>query len=125
MDGLGTGSTVVVEQHIETAPPAEAAAASAAALGTREDVQSELDQILTEIGKFWSMEPDQVMRLVAAFSARCTELWVHLHRVEGRDRTYKQIRTMQVAPILEELDRQFRLASRQLEVRRQDLELMK
>lgn len=88
-------------------------------------MQSELDQILTEIGKFWSMEPDQVMRLVAAFSARCTELWVHLHRVEGRDRTYKQIRTMQVAPILEELDRQFRLASRQLEVRRQDLELMK
>lgn len=124
-------STFTVEGTAEAGfiPPGdvstEVVRAAQGALGTRAELEAEIDRMLAEVGEFYQYEPDQVMRLVAAFSARCTELEIHLHRVEGRFREYKQIRTMQVDKLLAELDRQFKLASRMLEVRRQDLELMR
>ena len=63
------------------------------------------------------------MREVAAYSARLTELAVLLHRVEGTDRQYTRIRTQQVERFLAELDRQYKIASRLVEIMRQDLEL--
>lgn len=90
-------------------------------LVSRQQVEDEIDLMLRAVRGFWDMEPDQVMRMCAAMSARCTELCVHLHRLEGR-REWKQIRTLQVERLLNELDRQFKIASRMLEVRRQDLE---
>jgi hypothetical protein len=92
------------------------------ALQSREAVETEIDVMLTSIRGFWSMEPDQRMRLVTAMSARCTEMAIHLHRLEGR-REWRQLRTMQVDKVLAELDRQFKIASREIEVRRQDLEM--
>jgi hypothetical protein len=65
------------------------------------------------------------MRETAGYSARLTELCVLLHRVEGSNRQYTRIRTQQVERFLAELDRQFKIASRLVEVLRQDLELMK
>lgn len=105
--------------------PETAALAAAGRLGTRAEIEAELDGILLIIRDFWTMEPDQVMSHCAAMSARLTELEVLLHRVEVRDRTYKQIRTMQVQKISDELDRQFRVASRLVEVRRQDIEALR
>jgi len=131
MDGDGTGSYRLVVKgsteggFVDSAPSEEAVSESRRQLPSREHIEDELDLMLQTIRGFWNSEPDQVMREVSAMSARLTELWVHLHRIESRDRTYKQIRTMQVNPMLEELDRQFRLASRTVEIRRQDLELMK
>jgi hypothetical protein len=90
-------------------------------LESREKVEAEIDLILRTMRTFWELEPDQVMRFTGALSARCSELSVHLHRLEGR-RDWKQIRTMQVDKCLAELDRQFKLASRMIEVRRQDIE---
>lgn len=95
---------------------------AAGVLVSREHVEAEIDLMLRTVREFWGMEPDQVMRMCSALSARCTELTVHLHRIEGR-REWRQIRTMQVEKLLAELDRQFKTASRLLEVRRQDLEL--
>jgi hypothetical protein len=92
------------------------------ALASREAVEAEIDTMLTSVRGFWSMEPDQRMRLITAMSARCTELCIHLHRLEGR-REWRQLRTMQVERLLAELDRQFKVASREIEVRRQDLEM--
>jgi hypothetical protein len=92
------------------------------ALVSREAVESEIDTMLTSVRGFWSMEPDQRMRLITAMSARCTEMAVHLHRLEHR-REWRQLRTMQVDRLLAELDRQFKVASREIEVRRQDIEL--
>jgi hypothetical protein len=106
----------------DVAVPDSAADAARLRLGSRGLVEAEIDSILAQARGYWQLEPDEVMRQVAGQSARLTELWIHLHRVEGRDRTFKQVRTMQVGPLLEEMDRQFRLASRQLEVRRQDLD---
>lgn len=92
------------------------------ALASREAVEAEIDTMLTSVRGFWSMEPDQRMRLITAMSARCTEMCIHLHRLEGR-REWRQLRTMQVERLLAELDRQFKIASREIEVRRQDIEL--
>ncbi len=92
------------------------------ALVSREAVEAEIDLMLTSVRKFWSMEPDQRMRLITAMSARCTEMCIHLHRLEGR-REWRQLRTMQAERLQAELDRQFKVASREIEVRRQDIEM--
>ena len=107
------------------ATPETAYLAAAGVLGPRAQIEGELDGILLMIRDFYTMEPDQVMQHIAAMSARLTELEVLLHRVESRDRAYKQIRTMQVQKILDELDRQWKIASRLVEVRRQDLEQLR
>jgi len=107
------------------ATPEAPALAAAGALGDREQVEAELDTILMTIREFWAQEPDMVMSHVAAITGRLTELEVLLHRVESRDRRYKQIRTMQVQKILDECDRQFKIASRLVEVRRQDMDTLR
>lgn len=92
------------------------------ALVSRQHVEDEIDLMLRAIRGFWDMEPDQVMQMSSALSARCTELAIHLHRLEGK-REWRQIRTQQVERLLAELDRQFKSASRLVEVRRQDIEV--
>lgn len=99
--------------------------AAAGVLGNRAQIEAELDGILLVIRDFWTMEPDEVMGHIAAQTARLTELEVLLHRVEARDRQFKQIRTMQVQKMIDGLERQFRIASRLVEVRRQDMETLR
>lgn len=95
------------------------------ALISREVVEAEIDLMLRAVRQFWDMEPDQVLRAISAMSARATELAVHLSRVDGSKREWKQVRTMQVNRLLEEFDRQFKVHSRTVEIRRQDMELMR
>lgn len=102
--------------------PEVAAELAWGALISKQAVEDELDIMARAIRGFWEMEPDQVMRMVSAMSARCTEMSMHLHRLEGK-REWRQVRTMQADRILAELDRQFKLHSRLLEVRRQDIEM--
>lgn len=104
-------------------PFAMAPLAAPGHLGTREDIQDELDGIAAAIRQFHIKQPDQVMRECSAYGARMTELAVLLHRVEGQDRQYTRIRTQQVDKFLTEIDRQFKTASRLVEIQRQDLEL--
>lgn len=106
------------------APPPVAVALAWGALGSKQAVEDEIDVMLTALRDFWQQEPDQRMRAITAMSARCTELCIHLHRLEGR-REWRQVRTMQVERVLAELDRQFKIASREVEVRRQDLDLLR
>lgn len=91
------------------------------ALVSRQHVEDEIDMMLRAIRGFWDMQPDQVMLMCSAMTARCTELAIHLHRLEGK-REWRQIRTQQVERLLAELDRQYRGASRMVEIRRQDIE---
>ena len=90
-------------------------------LVSRQHVEDEIDLMLRAVRGFWDMEPDQVMQMTSALSSRCTELAIHLHRLEGK-REWRQVRTQQVERLIAELDRQFKIASRLLEVRRQDIE---
>lgn len=108
--------------YVDDLVPDAAARLSWGALKSREAVEDEIDAMLTYLRDFWQKEPDERMKFITAMSARCTELSVHLHRLEGR-REWRQIRTMQVDRVLAELDRQFRIASREVEVRRQDLDM--
>lgn len=92
-------------------------------LGTRSEIEKELDLIAAVIRTFHRLQSDQVLRLCSGYSARLTEMQVLLHRVESTDRQYTRIRTQQVERYLAELDRQWKTASRLVEVMRQDLEL--
>ena len=97
--------------------------APAGFLGTREQIEAELDMIAASIRTFHRVQPDQVMRYCAGYTARLTELRVLLHRQEAGNRQYTRIRTQQVDKFVEELDRQWKTASRLVEVMRQDLQL--
>lgn len=98
---------------------------AAGQLGSRHQVETEVDLMLSLIRQFPFCEPDEVMQACAAISARCTELCILLHRVESKYREYRQVRTQQVQRVLEEVERQHRIASRLIEVRRQDIDLMR
>ena len=100
-----------------------AALEAAGTLGSRDEVQGELDGIMAAMRRFHSQEPDQVLIEVMAYGARLTELYVLLHRSESLDRQYQRVRTQQVETIMKELDKQAKIASRLIEVRRQDLEM--
>jgi hypothetical protein len=92
-------------------------------LGDRQTIEKELDLIAAAIRVFWRKQPDQVLRECSAYSARLTELAVLLHRVEAGNRQYTRIRTQQVERFLAEIDRQWKTASRLVEVMRQDIDL--
>jgi hypothetical protein len=102
--------------------PQVAAEFASGTLVSKQAVEDEIDLMLRTVRGFWELEPDAVAKLIQAMSARCTELCIHLHRLEGR-REWKQVRTQQVERLLAELDRQWKLASRLIEVRRQDIDL--
>ena len=93
-------------------------------LGTREQIQEELDGIASAMRGFHLKQPDQVLRECSAYGARLTEIVVLLHRVEHTDRSLARVRTMQVQRFIDELERQFKIASRLIEVARQDLAMV-
>lgn len=107
--------------YVDLTPPEVALQLSMGALVSREAVEEEIDLMLTTLRTFWRREPDERMKMLNAMTARCTELAVHLHRLEGM-RQWRQLRTMQVDRLIAECDRQFKSASREIEIRRQDLE---
>lgn len=94
-------------------------------LGPRSEIEKELDLIAAAIRTFYAKQPDQVMRECAGYSARLTELCVLLHRVEAGNREYTRIRTQQAERFLAETDRQFKIASRLVEIQRQDIDLLR
>ncbi len=93
-------------------------------LGTKQEIQDELDAIAAAVRAFHVKPPDMVLKECAAYGARLTEMAVLLHRVEATDRQYTRVRTQQVEKWLDQLDKQFRIASRLIEVARQDLALL-
>ena len=116
-------ASVPVAQPLPAPPTPQYHPEMVAGLGTRTQIQDELDQMAVQIRAFHLKQPDQVLRECSAYTARLTELCVLLHRVESTDRQYTRVRTQQVERWLAELDRQFKMASRLIEVMRQDLQL--
>lgn len=90
---------------------------------SRSSVLLELAAIKTAIRKWYEKQPDEVIREAAAYSARLTELWTELRQLEPYDRSYTQLRTMQVQPVLDEIDRQYRFNQSRIAIARQDLDL--
>ncbi len=94
-------------------------------LGSRSEVEKELDLIAAAMRTFHAKPADMVMRECSAYTGRLTELAVLLHRKEGESRQWTRVRTQQVQRFLDELDRQWRTASRLIEVSRQDLAVLR
>lgn len=90
---------------------------------TRVAVLMELAGIKAAIRTWFDKQPDQVIREASAYSARLTELWTGLRLLESQDRQWTQLRTMQVQPVLDELDRQYRFCQSRIAMMRQDIDL--
>lgn len=120
VEGTAEGGYIPDADGVDIVPEVMAAL-SEQALGSPDAVREEIDLMHRLVRNFWQMEPDAVMRAVSGFSARCAELHKDMVRAEGRDRAWKSIRTQQVDKLHDELERQFKIASRALESRRQDL----
>lgn len=86
-------------------------------------IQSELDGIVATIRMFHVKQPDLVLRMCSAYTARLSELAVLVNRNLGSNRALLKVRTQQIDKVIEELDRQWKTASRLIEVMRQDIQL--
>lgn len=92
-------------------------------IGTKAELLLELAGIKAAIRTWFEKQPDQVLREAAAYTARLTEVWTELRLIEVHDRSYLQMRTMQVQPVIDEIDRQYRFAQSRIAMLRQDLDL--
>lgn len=114
------GTTLTVEEANGTSVgPPPTVVRSSAPLTTV--VASEIDQYLQSIQAFSRMDPDEVLRLISAVTARLAYLRVQLMR-EGGQRANK-LRTSELDPLMENLDLQFKIASRLLTSRQFDFEV--
>ena len=92
---------------------------------SRTGVLLELAGIKAAIRTWYDKQPDQVLREASAYSARLTEMWTELRLLEAHDRQWTQLRTMQVQPVLDEIDRQYRFNQSRIAMMRQDIDLAK
>lgn len=92
-------------------------------VGSRVEVLAELMLIKAAICTWHRKEVGTVLREASAYSARLTELWTELRLLESSDRSYTQLRTMQVQPVLDEVDRQYKFATSRIALMRQDIDL--
>lgn len=91
-------------------------------VGTPIEMLSELVGIKAAIRTWYQKQPDEVLREASAYTARLTEVWTELRLLEQRDRQYLQLRTMQVQPVLDEIDRQLKISTSRIAMLRQDLD---
>lgn len=93
-------------------------------VGTKPGLLLELAGIKAAIRTWYEKQPDEVLREASAYSARLTELWTELRLLEQYDRTFLQMRTQQVQPVLDEIDRQYKFNQSRIAIARQDLDLI-
>jgi hypothetical protein len=92
-------------------------------VGSHAELLLELAGIKVAIRTWHDKQPDEVIREASAYSARLTEVWTELRILEQYDRQFTQMRTMQVTPVLDEIDRQYRFAQSRIAMSRQDLDM--
>lgn len=88
--------------------------------GSIESVRQEVDDAFEDMKTFHSREPDEIMRVSGGHSARLSELRVKIMRVEDVLPQWRSVRTREIEPALEELQRQYTIASRLFSVRELD-----
>ncbi len=88
--------------------------------GSIDTVRQEINDAYEDMKTFHNLEPDQVMRMSAGHSARLSELRTRCERIEDYKREWKNIRTRELEPTIDELKYQFSVASRLHSVRELD-----
>lgn len=84
------------------------------------DVRSEVDDAFADAKTFHNREPDEIMRMAGGHSARLSELRVKIMRIEDMDPKWRNVRAREIEPCLDELQRQYQIASRLHSVRELD-----
>lgn len=107
--------------HFDVITPEVIAQAAHLELGSRADIEVELDAMCIVLCQLHLKDPDEAMRILSGFDARCSHLSIQLVRAEPRFREYKQLRTLQVKVVLESIKQQYFIARGLLEARGQDL----
>jgi len=92
-------------------------------VGSHAELLLELAGVKAAIRTWHEKQPDEVIREASAYSARLVEIWTELRILEQYDRQYTQMRTLQVSPVIDEIDRQYKFASSRIAMSRQDLDL--
>jgi len=91
--------------------------------GSIDSVRAEVDDAFADMKTFHNREPDEIMRMAGGHSARLSELRVRAMRIEDFRREWKSVRTRELEPALEELERQYTIASRLHSVRELDFKM--
>jgi len=91
--------------------------------GSIDTVRVEVDDAFHDMKTFHNLEPDEIMRMCGGHSARLSEIRVRIQRIEDWKREWKNIRTREIEPAIEELDRQYTIASRLHSIRELDYKL--
>ena len=112
-----------VLQTNDAPPPVEAGQAMLAAVPDEATIEDELEVMVQVIRSLDPGQPDVVIATLMATMARCTELWVQLDQVSGRDRKARALKLGQLTKVMELVEFTYKAASRLIEVRRQDVEL--
>lgn len=88
--------------------------------GSIDSIRGEINDAFADMKTFLNREPDEIMRMTSGHSARLSELRVMCMRIEDFYAPARQLRTRELEPVLEELERQWRNASRLFTVRELD-----
>ena len=91
--------------------------------GSIDTVRQEIDDAYADMRTFHNLEPDECMRMCSGHSARLSEIRVKIQRIEDYKREWKNVRTREVEPTLEELEKQYTIASRLHSVRELDFKM--
>lgn len=84
-------------------------------------IQTELNDYLRRLQSLNSLPPVEVFQTLSAVSARLAEIRNHLVRTDVR--RYTALRTKEVDPLIDEVDRQFKFHSRIQAVRDSEMRL--
>lgn len=82
--------------------------------------RDEVNDAYKDMAMFHQMEPDEIMRRAGGHSARLSYLRVLCMRIEDHARQWKDVRTRELEPTLEQLEHQYNIASRLHTVREFD-----
>lgn len=88
--------------------------------GSIDSIRVEINDAYADMQSFLQREPDEIMRITSGHSARLSELRVMCMRIEDWYRPARDLRTRELEPTLEELEKQWRNASRLHSVRELD-----
>lgn len=91
--------------------------------GSITSVRGEIDDAAHDMTSFYNREPDEIMRLCSGYSARLSEIRIHIQRIEDFHRQWKNVRTRELEPCLDQLRHQFEVASRRHTARMDDWRL--
>jgi uncharacterized membrane-anchored protein len=112
-----------IQPAVRAITPLNTSEINAVVDGSIDSVREEVDDAFADMKEFLNQEPDEIMRICSGHSARLSEIRVRVFRIEDVRREWKNVRIRELEPTLEELERQYSIASRLHSVRELDFKI--